>query len=206
MVGDFVHVVDGADDLGADRSAVVEALELAPGAAVGALDQPGLCGVGVLDGVRVDPLLDLYAAGAVVEPVGGVGGLSGDVTYLADKGEVRDGAAVDLELVVAARLLLGVEELLDRDGPQRVLGVFASAARALLARSCVAGDEAAAASTAAGAIRRIRGFVRVVTWCGVRRGSCDAVLVSLTHAAVVDSRACVPVPGKELGESRVEDA
>lgn len=92
VVADFVFVVDGADDVGADVAfaAGAEAFEAAPDAAPVADLEGGFCvvcwvvvvvviggegrGRGRRRGVDVDPVLDFDGAGAVVELVGHVGG------------------------------------------------------------------------------------------------------------------------------------
>jgi hypothetical protein len=88
VVRDLIHILDRSDNRGADRSPVVEALQLSPCSAVRTLDQLGLDWVVLVGCVCVDPLLDFNAAGAVIELVGGVGGLCRDVAYLPDKGEL----------------------------------------------------------------------------------------------------------------------
>jgi hypothetical protein len=69
------------------------------------------------------------------------------VTYLGD------GGAVDFERV-CRRIGLRIQDLLDGHWAQRVLCKVSSTAGALLA-AAFAGDEPAAASTAASAVRRI---------------------------------------------------
>ena len=73
---------------------VVEGLQPAPDTCPFVLDEFGLrdCGVGhgVHGSVGVDPLFDFYCAGAVVEFVGYVCGLGGDVADLADERHLVD--------------------------------------------------------------------------------------------------------------------
>jgi hypothetical protein len=125
VVGDLVHVLYWSNDLGAHMpSAVSVTLQLAPCSAVGTFDEFGSRGVILLGGLWIDPLLDLYAAGAVVDPVRGIGGLVGDVAYLADNGHLaallalptywtstmylRYHRFVDSVIIVATGLRLGI--------------------------------------------------------------------------------------------------
>jgi hypothetical protein len=87
--GDFVHVFDWSDNRRSDGSSVVEALQLAPCSAVGTFDEFRFGGVGLLCSVGIDPLLDFYTAGTVIEPVRRVCSLVGYVAYLADKCELE---------------------------------------------------------------------------------------------------------------------
>jgi hypothetical protein len=77
------------------------------------------------------------------------------MTYL------RDDCAIDFESVIAAGFELSVKNLLDGDGSQGVLGTVLSTARALCT-TALSWYKTASASTAAGAVRGIRGFVAVV--------------------------------------------
>lgn len=94
VVRDFHLVGDRADDVGADVAAVVESFEPAPYARplvlgqfrFGAEDASGVVGAGAA--VCVNPLFHFNGAGAVVEFVGYIGGLSGDVADLTDKSEL----------------------------------------------------------------------------------------------------------------------
>lgn len=109
VVGDFVLVVDGADDVRADVAFVVEGFHAAPDAGPFADLQLALAGDGVaelvvLGRVGVDPLFDFDGAGAVVELVGHVRGLGGDVADLADEGDLRDLGAFDGEFGVGVWL------------------------------------------------------------------------------------------------------
>lgn len=129
VVGDFVLVVDGADDVRADVALVVEGFHAAPDAGPLADLQLALAGDGVaelvvLGGVGVDPLLDLDGAGAVVELVGHVRGLGGDVADLANEGDLRDLGAFDGEFGVGVRLG-GGEDLEDGEGAEGVFAVGA---------------------------------------------------------------------------------
>lgn len=89
MVVDLVQVVDGTNDLSTDRPPLAETLQLAPCSAVRTLNESGLGGVGVVYSIGIHPLLDFYAAGTIVETVCCICSLSRDVTYLADKSELR---------------------------------------------------------------------------------------------------------------------
>jgi hypothetical protein len=117
VVVDLIEVGDGPDDVRADVALVGEGLEAAPDADVRVQLEARL---GVVLLVSVDPLLDLDLAGAVVDLEGDVCGLRVDAADLADKGDLRDGRPVDLE-VCAREGLLGLEDLLYRDGPQRFI-------------------------------------------------------------------------------------
>lgn len=75
-------------------------------------------------------MFDFDGAGAVVEFVGDVGGLGGDVADLADEGELLDFDVVDFELGVGMRLG-GVEDLFDGAGAE---GVFRLADVSLVKR------------------------------------------------------------------------
>jgi hypothetical protein len=88
MIGHLVHVFYRADDLCTDRSLIVETLQLAPRSAIRAFDKLSSDGVVLIDGVRVDPLLDLDTTGAIVESVRSICGLCGYVADLANKGEL----------------------------------------------------------------------------------------------------------------------
>jgi len=66
VIGDFVHVFDWTDYGRSDGSSVVEALQLAPCAAIGTFDELRFGRVGLLCSIGIDPLLDFYAAGAVI--------------------------------------------------------------------------------------------------------------------------------------------
>ena len=70
-----------------------------------------------------------------------------------DDSYLRNSVTVDLEGVTPS-IRLSIQYLLDRDRTKGVLLLFFSPARTLLA--AIAWDEAAAASTTAGAVRRIR--------------------------------------------------
>jgi hypothetical protein len=69
---------------------------------------------------------------------------------------------VDLGDVIAARLDLGIEQLLNGHGSHRIRRMVLPAAWTLLA--AIAGDEAAPTSAARRTVRGIRGFVAVVAW------------------------------------------
>jgi hypothetical protein len=60
--------------------------------------------------------------------------------------------AIHLERVVATRLELRVQQLLDRHGPQRVLCMVAPATGALLTTTCITGNEAPTARASAGPV------------------------------------------------------
>lgn len=129
VVGDFVLVVDGADDVRADVAFVVEGLHAAPDAGPLSDFQFALPGDGVAElvvfrGVGVDPLFDLDGAGAVVEFVGHVCGLGGDVADLADEGDLGDFGAFDGEFGVGVGLR-GGEDLQDGEGAEGVFAVGA---------------------------------------------------------------------------------
>lgn len=83
VVADLVEVGDGADEVGADMALAIEGLDAAPDADV-ALELEA-SGVVVLL-IRVDPLLGLDQAGAVVELEGDVCRLRGDLADLGDEG------------------------------------------------------------------------------------------------------------------------
>lgn len=119
MHADLIEVLDGANDVGSDVALVVEAAQAAPHAHVVVLVQGGEHGVG--GGVRVEPLLDLDEAAAVVELVRCVGGLRGQRADLPDEADLRDLVPVELEFGVGVRLLR-VDELFDGYGAE---GVFA---------------------------------------------------------------------------------
>ena len=94
MVCDLHLVGDGADDVGAHMATVVEGFEPAPYACPLVLDQfrfsaEGVGGVVEAGGaVGVNPLFHFDGASAVVEFVGNVGSLGGDVADLADECEL----------------------------------------------------------------------------------------------------------------------
>lgn len=100
VVLDLVVVGQRPDDVGADVAFVVEGFQPAPDAGVGVFDKTGLLAAGAVHGVggearvRVRPQLHFDGAGAVVELVGCVGGLGGDVADLADEGDLRVGCVV----------------------------------------------------------------------------------------------------------------
>lgn len=84
---DFHFVEDRANHVCADVAFIVECFEATPDAGVFVFDESGFLG-GVGGGVGVDPFFDFDGAGAVVEAVGHVGGLGGDVADLADEGDL----------------------------------------------------------------------------------------------------------------------
>lgn len=89
----FVEVFDWSDDVRTNVSLVVESFQPPPHSGVAVLDELGfgavhVFAVGVV-GVWVDPLLDFDCAGAVVEAVGVVCGLGGDVADLAYEGDLE---------------------------------------------------------------------------------------------------------------------
>ncbi len=90
VVCDFHFIGDRANDVGADVALVVEGLEAAPDAGVVVFNEFWFLVFGgvVGGGVDVDPLFYFDSAGAVVEFVGDVGGLGGDVADLADEGNL----------------------------------------------------------------------------------------------------------------------
>jgi energy-converting hydrogenase Eha subunit C len=88
VIGNFVHVFDWSHNRRSDGSSVVKALQLAPCSAISAFDEFHLSRVGLFSSVGIDPLLDFYTAGAIVEPVCRVCSLVGYVAYLADKCEL----------------------------------------------------------------------------------------------------------------------
>jgi hypothetical protein len=124
VVRDLVHILNRPDDLGNQVSPVREASQLSPCSAVDAFNQLSFCWVVLISVFCVRPLLDLYTAGAVVESERGVGGLVGDVAYLANNGQLvgqlelathwtittclRYLRSVDLEGIIAAGLILGI--------------------------------------------------------------------------------------------------
>ena len=92
VIGNF-HLVDYRSyDVGSHVAFVVEGLQPAPDARPFIFDELRLRGrrVGrrVHGRVGVDPLLDFYRARAVVELVGYVGRLCGDVADLANEGDL----------------------------------------------------------------------------------------------------------------------
>lgn len=99
-MGDFHLVGDGPDDVGADVAFVVEGFEPSPDASpVVGCEGWGFGGVVFVVAtaahvVFFEPLLDFDNAGAVVELVGCVGGLGGDVADLADEGYLFFGGEV----------------------------------------------------------------------------------------------------------------
>lgn len=117
VVVDLVEIVDGAHKVGANVTLLVERLETTPYAHI--LVQ-GIFGFGILLLVSVDPFLDIDGARAVVETVRDVGGLGVYGANLADNGDLRDGVIVDGE-VGAGVGFFEVEELLDGDGPKRLV-------------------------------------------------------------------------------------
>lgn len=129
VVVDLVEVVDGADEVGADVALPAEGLEATPHAHV-LLEL--VLGLQVLLLVGVDPLLDVYDAGAVVEAVGYVGGLRVDLAHLADDGDLGDGVAVDGE-VGAGVCFFEVDELLDCYGAEGLVGETLDGGRQLSA-------------------------------------------------------------------------
>lgn len=131
VVRDLVVVRDGADDVRADVALVVEGLEAAPDARVRVLYERGLAGAAVgvvgVGSIRIDPLLHLDGAGAVVEFVGYVCCLRADVADLADEGHLCYFDAVDAELGVRVGLG-GVDELLDCYRAECIFAVTLAAA------------------------------------------------------------------------------
>jgi hypothetical protein len=81
VIVNLIRVLDRANEVRAQVALVAEGLEAAPRAYVRVLDDGrfvrGVC-------FRVDPDFDFDGAGAVVEAVGYVCGLLGDVADLAD--------------------------------------------------------------------------------------------------------------------------
>lgn len=128
VAADLVVIRDGPYDLRADMLLIVERLELAPHPCVAILDQPGFLPARrlpvllALRVVRVDPLLDLDGAGAVVELVGDVRGLRGDVADLRYESDGGDFGAVDAELALLV-LGFGRVDLLDGYRAERVFAV-----------------------------------------------------------------------------------
>jgi len=82
MVADLVEVSNGPDDVRANVAFSVEVLESPPDVYVFSFLGYGSRSFG--GNVVVDPLLDFYYAGAVVDFEGGVGGLGGDLEDLTD--------------------------------------------------------------------------------------------------------------------------
>ena len=91
VILDLIFVDNGPDNVRADVTFVVEGFEAAPDAGVFVLGEFGLGrggSKGVVQGsvgVGIDPLLHLYRTGAVVEFVGYICGLGGNVTDLSNE-------------------------------------------------------------------------------------------------------------------------
>lgn len=118
----FIDIRQGANFMRAHKLLIRERLQLpkdldipcnrdlilAPG-------ETPLIRVHIIDGSGVHPLLDLDFLGAVIDLVGDVGGLGGDIADLTDEDNVRRVCAVDL--VVCFGVGLGrVDGLFDSDG------------------------------------------------------------------------------------------
>lgn len=90
VIGDFHLVREWADDVGANVAFVVEGLQLSPDTSPFILDKLGLCRTAVdvhrVLRVCIDPLFHFYCAGAIVEFVGDVSRLGGDVPDLTHEG------------------------------------------------------------------------------------------------------------------------
>lgn len=110
----FVEIHDRPNDVRADMALVGEALQPSPDTHVRIQLE---IGIGVVLLVHVDPLFYLDLAGAVVNLKGDVGGLRVDVADLADKGDLRDGRVVDLEVGACVGFFC-FEDLLDCDGAE----------------------------------------------------------------------------------------
>lgn len=140
MMGDLHLIRDRPDDMRADMSPVIESFQPSPHPRPFILHEPGgivlaaACPAPPAEihgrGLGIDPLFDFDGAGAVVEFVGDVGGLGGDVADLANEGDLLDFDVVDFELGVGMRLG-GVEDLFDGAGAE---GVFRLADVSLVER------------------------------------------------------------------------
>ncbi len=92
MVCDVHFIFDSSYHVGTDVFAVVEGLQTAPYSRPVVFGEFGFGWSGVVDvhrgGIGVDPLLDFDCASAVIDFVGYIRGLGGDVTNLADEGDL----------------------------------------------------------------------------------------------------------------------
>lgn len=126
VVVDFVFVVDGSDDVGADVAFFIECLQAAPDACPFSDFQFPFSGdrvtqFVVLWRVGIDPLFYFYGSCAVVEFVGHVCSLGGDVADLADEGYLGYLGAFDGEFGV----WVGVGSREDLENGEGAEGVFA---------------------------------------------------------------------------------
>lgn len=80
---DFIKIGDGTDDVGADVLLVIEGLDAAPDPNISIICELYL--LRVFWGVGVNPLFDINEASAIVEFVGYVGSLLGDIANLSDE-------------------------------------------------------------------------------------------------------------------------
>lgn len=115
VIVDFVEVLDRTNNVRANVALVGEGLETTPDTDVRVDFEIG-SGV-FLSHVGIDPALYINLSGTVVEAQSYVGRLGVDTANLADKRDLRNGGAINLELG-SRHGFFGVDNLLDRYGSQ----------------------------------------------------------------------------------------
>lgn len=127
MVVDFVEVLDGSNDMSTNMSFAVKSLHSSPYSAVSILFQFRFCWVECVHLIlirllAIHPLLDFDDACPIVDFVGYVGGLCGDVANLSYEGDLTNVVAIYLEVCVWVWLVC-IKGLLDGDGSDGVLAI-----------------------------------------------------------------------------------
>lgn len=126
MVVDLVEVRDRSDDVGANVSLAIECFHPPPDSAVAILYEFGLLRVEVhvilVCSFAVHPLFHFDYAGAVIDFVGYVRGLCGNIANLPNESDLTYGVAIDLEVGIWV-WLMGIEGLLHGNGPNSVFAV-----------------------------------------------------------------------------------
>lgn len=112
-------------NMSANVTFIIESLQSAPDSSPFVLHELRFRGGGAIhvhgSGVGVDPLLDFDGAGAIIDFVGYIRCLGGDISNLANEGYLGDLDIVDTEVCVRVGLN-GFEDLLDGDWSE---GIFA---------------------------------------------------------------------------------